>query len=161
MHEHLVPGYVGRVPRDVQTLGLYSIGHVVVLASPAPKDIAEAVYETKVLGAHGRDPPEDVGVGQLVPELVDGHRHVPRLLGTVVQILVVLGKQIDVVEDEAVKVGSLLEGLYVTDVHQRRPIELPIACFTKSLFQSSRLTFTLFFKFIGLYSRHFLFFLSE
>ena len=54
-----------------------------------------------MLDGHGGDAAEDVVVGEPVEEGVDGHGEVPRLHRARVQVAVVLGEQVDVVEDEA------------------------------------------------------------
>ena len=89
------------LPRDVELLLAQPVGHVVVLAAPAPEDVGEAVDEAEVLDGHGGDAAEDVVVGEPVEEGVDGHGEVPRLHRARVQVAVVLGEQVDVVEDEA------------------------------------------------------------
>ena len=101
MLQHFVPGDVGRIPRNVQLFLPESVGHVVVLAAPAPEHVAEAVDQPEVVHGHGRDAAEDVVVRQPVEEGVDGHGHVSRLHRTRVQIAFIFGQQIHVVEDEA------------------------------------------------------------
>ena len=58
----------------------------------------------------------------LVAEFVDSGRHVSRLFRTVVDVSVVLGQKVDVVEDVARVVG-LFTRLRVADVHQHRSVE--------------------------------------
>ena len=55
-------------------------------------------------------------------EFVDSDRHVSRLVGAAVEIAVVLGQKVDVVEDVARVVG-LFTRLRVADVHQHRSVE--------------------------------------
>ena len=55
-------------------------------------------------------------------EFVDSGRHVSRLFRTVVDVSVVLGQKVDVVEDVARVVG-LFTRLRVADVHQHRSVE--------------------------------------
>ena len=62
MREHLVTGDIGRIARDVKAARLYPVGHVIILATPAPEDVAEAVHQSKVVGRHRRDAAEEVAV---------------------------------------------------------------------------------------------------
>ena len=57
-----------------------------------------------------------------VAHLVDGDGHVPRLDGTRVHVAVVLGHEVDVVEDETVEVVHL-ERLHEADVHDAGLVE--------------------------------------
>lgn len=65
------------VPRDVKLLLPESVGHVVVLAAPAPEHVRETVHQPEVVHRHGRDPAEYVVVGEPVEEGVYGHGEVP------------------------------------------------------------------------------------
>ena len=55
-------------------------------------------------------------------EFVDSDGHVSRLVGAAVDVSVVLGQKVDVVEDVARVVG-LFTRLRVADVHQHRSVE--------------------------------------
>ena len=61
----------------------------------------------------------------LISHLVDGDGHVSRLFGTRIQVAVVLGKKVDIVEDEAV-VATQTTSLNETDVQQHRSVELHV-----------------------------------
>ena len=62
--EHLVAGDAGRIARDDELVEADAVGHVVVLAAPAPEQVREPVDLDKVLQRHGADAAEDVGVRQ-------------------------------------------------------------------------------------------------
>ena len=66
------------------------------------------------------------GDGSLVSHLVDGGREMTRVLVTVVDVTVVLGQQVDIVEDEAVEVVAL-QRLDDADVEETTPVELVVA----------------------------------
>lgn len=52
VREHFVARHVGRVAGDVEAVGFYPIRHVVVLATPAPEHVTEAVHQAKLLARH-------------------------------------------------------------------------------------------------------------
>jgi len=125
MVEHAVSGHVGRIPGDVEVALPQAVGHVVVLTSPAPEEVGEAVDGLEVIHGHGGHATEDVLVGQTIHEAVDGHGHVSGLYRAGVQVAVVLRQQVDVVEDETLEVHlCLLHGLGSAHVHQHGPVEL-------------------------------------
>ena len=87
----LSPRYVRPVPDHCQIMTSQPLEHVVILPSPAPILIGVTVHHVEVLDTDSRGSSEDVGVGQGVVQLVHGHRHVPWLERTGVEITVVLG----------------------------------------------------------------------
>lgn len=102
---------------------LSPIGHVIVLATPAPERVGEAVHRAELLGGHGGYTAENCTIRQLEAKGVHGDGHVPRLIRTGVQVPVVHRQQIHIVEHHAVPV-FLLHCFGETNVHQRCPIEL-------------------------------------
>lgn len=64
MSQHRVSGYGKRISGDEEVVVPYPVGHVVVLASPTPKRVGEAVEQLEVLPADGRHATEYRGVRQ-------------------------------------------------------------------------------------------------
>ena len=67
------PGNLRRVPRHVETVDPQPVGHVVVLAAPAPELVGEPVDKFEMFDADGRDSSEVGFVRELVVELVHGN----------------------------------------------------------------------------------------
>ena len=97
--DHRVPRYLGSVSDDLQFPVLDPLGHVVILSSPAPEHVGESVQSPELIGPDSGDSSEYLFVRQLVLELVHGHRHVAGLVRAGVEITVVLGQEVDIVED--------------------------------------------------------------
>lgn len=68
--------------------------------NPSEVDVAEAVDELEMLTTNSRNAAHDLFVGQLVVECVHIGRHVTRVIGAVVEVALVFGHEIDVVEYE-------------------------------------------------------------
>ena len=62
VREHLVSRHVRRVSRNMKTVRLDPIRHVVVLAAPAPEHVAEPVHQAELLARHRRHAAEQIGV---------------------------------------------------------------------------------------------------
>ena len=61
-----------RVPGDLVPIVDDPVVEIVVLRAPAPEQVGEAVDVVELLGAEGHDAAEDVLVGEVVVEDVDG-----------------------------------------------------------------------------------------
>ena len=127
MLDHRVPRYLGSVSDDLQFPVLDPLGHVVILSSPAPEHVGESVQSPELIGPDSGDSSEYLFVRQLVLELVHGHGHVAGVVRTVVQVPVVLGQEINVVEDEAVP-GEIFHRLRVAHVEEHGSVELVLVC---------------------------------
>lgn len=73
----------------------------------------------------GYSPAKEARVGQVVTESVDARAHVSRRLGASVNVVGILGNEVDVVEYEAVKVARLA-GFDEARVEEFGAIELPV-----------------------------------
>lgn len=62
MREHLVTCDVSWITRDMKTVSLDAICHVVVLAAPAPENIAEAVHQLEVFARHRGHAAKEISV---------------------------------------------------------------------------------------------------
>ena len=103
-------------PFNSETSILHSVVHVVILPSPAPERVGEAVDQLEVLPGHGSDPTEDLVVGHRVVE--GGHLggHVQgELGGAVVQVGLVHREEVDVVKDGA-RIVEIFHGLNETNI---------------------------------------------
>lgn len=63
VQEHLIARDVRRITRNVQAVGFDAIRHIVVFATPAPENVAEAVHQLKVFARHRWHATEEIGVG--------------------------------------------------------------------------------------------------
>ena len=111
-------------PGNAKAMIMNPVVHVVILPAPAPEHVGEPVDELKMLPSQGSDPPKYCGVGHFVVEGRDPSRHVEGQLGwAVVQVCLIHGKEVDVVEDQA-GVVELLHGLSESNIEQHSPTAL-------------------------------------
>ena len=96
--------------------------HVIILTAPAPELVGVAVDPQKMILQQGGHPPKVGRVGQLVRELIQGHRHVPRLLGAGVHVPVIIRQHVHVMEDGACPV-EVRHRLDKANIHERPPVE--------------------------------------
>lgn len=66
MGEHGVASNICWVPRDEKAMEFDSVGHVIVLTTPTPKLVAEAIDSSKLVSCHGTHSSKDVVVRQSV-----------------------------------------------------------------------------------------------
>ena len=126
MSDHHVAGYLAAVSLNLQIEHLYPRCHVVILPSPAPEFVGEPIQHPELFGVDGDDPTKEVTVGKLVVPLTDSHGHVTRVAGgTGVEVPVVLGQQVHVVEYEAIP-GKVLQRLHKSDIDEFAPVK-PLA----------------------------------
>ena len=105
--------------------------HVVVLPTPAPEHVREPVDLLEMLPRQSGDPPKYCGVGQFVGEGGHPGGHVEGHPGrAVVQVGLVHGEEVDVVEDRAGEV-EILHRLSKANIEQHSPEALLLkSCFT-------------------------------
>ena len=114
---------LGSVADDRQFPVANPLGHVVILSSPAPEQVGESVQFLELIRPDGSDSSEDLLVRQLVLELVHSYGHMAGVVRAVVEIPVVLGQQINIVEDETVP-RKIFHCLRVTHVEEHGSVEL-------------------------------------
>jgi hypothetical protein len=95
---------------------------IIILTAPAKIQITEAVDHFKMLSTNRCHTAQDLLVGQLVVERVHVTGHVSRVEGTMVQVSVVFGHQVNVMKHKTVPL-VVLHGLGVADIHQFSSIE--------------------------------------
>ena len=101
---------------DAKAIIMNPVVHVVILPAQTPEHVGEPVDELKMLPSQGSNPPKYCGVGHFVVEGGHPSRHVEGQLGwAVVQVCLIHGKEVDVVEDQA-GVVELLHGLSKADI---------------------------------------------
>lgn len=96
----------------------HSGSDVIVLSTPAPVLVREAIHLHVLVWGHRRHPTKILWVRQPVSELVHGHRQVcGELFVAGVGVVVVLRQQVDVMQEDAAPV-FISEGLPHPDVQQ-------------------------------------------
>ena len=120
---HLIISVLSQ-PIDAKAIIMNPVVHVVILPAQTPEHVGEPVDELKMLPSQGSDPPKYCGVGHFVVEGGHPSRHVEGQLGwAVVQVCLIHGKEVDVVEDQA-GVVELLHGLSESNIEQHSPTAL-------------------------------------
>ena len=121
--EHFVARDGRRRTQQLEVLVHDASVHVVVFAAPAPVVRRVAVDETIVFAAHRENATDQLRVRQIELKLVDGHAQVTWEAWARVHVSIVHGEQIDIVHDEARRVGLQTKDLFETAVHDDALVE--------------------------------------
>ncbi|MPC38525.1 hypothetical protein E2C01_032033 [Portunus trituberculatus] len=116
--KHGVAAHISRVAGDEEAMVFDAVGHVVILTSPPPELIAEAIHSAELLHCHGTYTSKYIIVR-------DGH--VSGLLWTCVQVTVILQQQVNIMKYEAVE-WVVPQGLQGTNIHQHCSVKFACAC---------------------------------
>ena len=98
-NHYLLPRYIRLISGYSEVVLCQPLGHVIILPSPAPVLVGEAIDGLEMLDGDGGDSTKQSLVRELVVELIHSHGHVTRHGGAGVEVPVVLRQEVNVVED--------------------------------------------------------------
>lgn len=136
---HLIMSHRRRGARDLHPSQADSGSNVVILATPTPVFIGEAIHLQVLVRSECRYPSKVLGIREAVSKLVHGNSNMPGSPGvTHIQIVVVLWQEVHIMQEQAVPL-FIAQGLPHPDIQQLCPIKCSISSLVDDIDAISKL----------------------